>query len=139
MEAASAARPPLRNPLLMVKLCLSVVVAAAYPPTSLSVERVRRRHQPASPSATNLTPLNSLRLSAIQPASTPNLVAASLQARRLAYYLLRVRTPLRKVATGCHRLPQPTTARHRMSDCLASKPSQTSINPPKSNQNMLES
>ena len=54
------------------------------PPTSLSVERVRRRHQPASPPATNLTPPNSLRSSAIQPASTPNLVAASTQARWLA-------------------------------------------------------
>ena len=78
-----------------------------YPPTSLSVEPVRARHQPASPSATNLTPLNSLRSSAIQPASTPNLVAASLQARRLAYYLLK------GSAFGRERPPQSATGRHR--------------------------
>ena len=79
----------------------------AYPPTSLSVERVRTCHQPASPSAIHLPPLNSLSSSASQPASTPNLVAASLQARRLAYYL--VRTPPGNFAMGCHRLPQPAT------------------------------
>ena len=114
-----------------------------YPPKSLSVERVRARHQPASPSAINLTPLNSLSPSANQPASTPNLVAASLQARLLAYYLLEGselrRERLPHDATGCHSPPQAATARHRMSDCLASKPSQTSLNLPKSNQNMLES
>ena len=103
------------------------------PPTSLSVERVRARDQPASPSAINLTPLNSLSPSANQPASTPNLVAASLQARQLAYYLLK------GSAFGCESSPQPATGCHRMSDSLASTPSQTSINPPKSNQNMRES
>ena len=61
------------------------IYLSVNPPTSLSVERVRTRHQPASPSAHQLTPLNSLSSSATQPASTPNFVAASLQARRLAY------------------------------------------------------
>ena len=79
------------------------------PPTSLSVERVRAPRQPAIPSASQLTPLNSLSSAASQPASTPNLVAASLQARRLAYYLFkgsafgRERPP--QAATGCHDLP----------------------------------
>ena len=109
-----------------------------YPPTSLSVERVRTHHQPASPSATNLTPLNSLRSSAIQPASTPNLVAASLQARRLAYYAYHL---LKGTELRCERLPQSATGRrrHTMSDFLASAPSQTSTNPPESSQNLLKS
>ena len=87
-----------------------------YPPTSL-IERVKTRRQPASPSATNLTPLNSLRSSAIQPASTPNLVAASLQAhwlvagslqaRWLAYVFLK---GLNSVAIVDHRAPQGATA-----------------------------
>ena len=87
-----------------------------YPPTSLSVERVRRRHQPASPSATNLTPLNSLRSSAIQPASIPNLVAASLLARRLAYYLLEGYRLRRE------RRSQVATAHKSRSDSLAFTP-----------------
>ena len=103
------------------------------PPTSLSVERVRRRHQPASPSATELTHLNSLSSSANQPASTPNFVAASLQARRLAYYLLKG-TELR--CESSPQVPQPATGCHRMSDFLASTPFQASINPPKSSPNL---
>ena len=81
-----------------------------YPPTSLSIECVRRCHQQASPSAIKLQHLNSLSSSASQPASTPNLVVASLQARQLAYYLLkgsafrRERPP--RGATARHRLPQ---------------------------------
>ena len=106
-----------------------------YPPTSLSVERVRRRHQPANPSATNLTPLNSLRSSAIQPASTPNLVAASLQARRLAYYLLKGtelrRERLPQGATGCHRLPQPATGRPTLWPLRPLKPRSMHLNPSK--------
>ena len=77
-----------------------------YPPTSLSVERVRTPHQPASPSAIQLQPLNSLSSSANQPASTPNLVAASLQGRRLAYYLLKGST------FRCESSPQVATERH---------------------------
>ena len=110
------------------------------PPTSLSVERVRTRHQPASPSATNLTPLNSLRSSAIQPASTPNLVAASLQVRWLVAGSLQARwlayCPPKGFELRCDRAPQGATGCHRTSDSLASTPSQTSMNPPKSNQNL---
>ena len=99
---------------------------------------MRTRHQPASPSATNLTPLNSLRSSAIQPASTPNLVAASLQARWLVAGSLQARwlayvflKGLNSVAIGDHRGSQPATARHRMSDSLVLKPPKINENLPR--------
>ena len=112
---------------------LSYMRASVNPPTSLSVECERRCHQPASLSGTNRTPLTSLRSSAIQPSSTPNLVAASLQARRLAYYLLKG-TELRRErppqgATGRHRLPQDVRL---YAFYTLSNP----INPPKSNRNL---
>ena len=90
---------------------------ASYPPTSLSVERVRRRHQIAILQPPTLH-LYSLRSSAIQPSSTPNLVAGSLQVRwlevcrSLARILVVIGFGLRREnhATGDHRLPQ--AARH---------------------------
>ena len=96
---------------------------------------MRRRHQPAIPSATNLTPLNSLRSSAIQPASTPNLVAASLQARWLVAGSLQARwlayCLLKEFELRCDRGPQVATGRHRIYDSLVLRPPQINENPPR--------
>ena len=110
----------------MYKIIVFTHACTTYPPTSLSVERVRTRHQPASPSATNLTPLNSLRSSAIQPASTLNLVAGSLQVRwlvvcrSLARILIVIGFGLGREsdATGRH---IDATGRHRLPDILVLK------------------
>ena len=79
-----------------------------YISADLSERRACESTSPASqPFRHPASPLNSLSSSANQPARPPNLVAASLRAHRLAYYLLKG-TELR-----CETAPQPATARHR--------------------------
>ena len=89
-------------------------------PNSVQSDEYRMRKQllqnleamsPASqPFSHPASPLNSFSSSGNQPSSTPSLVAASLQARRLAYYLLKGSAFRRErpsqVATGRNRPPQ---------------------------------